>query len=91
MIKTAEDLFKLNRSQIPDPNNPKSGDTYENVVNYGMFELTSRIVITEVNLNGVWYYVNGEYKGMPKNDFKFFIQSMPEIKPVVNSLMESSK
>lgn len=91
MINNADDLFSIARNNVPDPNNPKSGDTYENVVNYGMFELTSRIVITEVNLNGVWYYVNGEYKGMPKNDFKFFIQSMPEIKPVVNSLMESSK
>lgn len=85
MIKTADDLFKLNRSQIPNPNNPKPGDTYENVTDYGMFKLTIRLVVLDYDSKDKWtrIYVNGERKSI--ENFAFYIRSMKNIKVVLES------
>jgi hypothetical protein len=83
MIKTADDLFELNRNQLPNPNNPKPGDTYEHVVENGMFKLVQRIVVASKDENSTWYYVNGEMKGC--RHFAHFIRSMKNIRVVLEA------
>ena len=84
----ADDLFSIARNNVPDPNNPKPGDTYENVVNYGMFKITTKIVVIDSKSNQTRAYINGEVKYI--ENFEYLIRSMPAIKPILNSLVESS-
>jgi len=85
MIKNANDLFELNRNSLPDPNNPKPGDTYENVVDYGMFKLIQRIVVVDYDSNykSTRIYLNGEIKHI--TNFTYFVRSMKNIKVVLDA------
>ncbi len=79
---TADSLFEEARNKVPDPKNPKIGDTYEyNVIINGTKIMTTRIVIANVNQNIAWVYSNGDLKMI--SCFEYYIRSMKGIQPII--------
>lgn len=82
-MTTADSLFKQALSKIPDPKNPKPGDTYEYTVDYSFIKLTTRIVVIDHNeeYKSTRCYINGELKG--GINLEFLIRSVKGAQPVI--------
>jgi len=79
---TADDLFDLARAAIPDPRNPKPGDTYQR----GRTMFGAGAVITVIDHDpkhaSTRCYIAGELKGIKR--FDLWLRSMPDARAVAS-------
>lgn len=81
-MTTADSLFALARAAIPDPRNPKPGDTYQR----GRSILGAGAVITVIDhdpkYDSTRVYIAGELRGVQR--FDLWLRSMPDARPVAS-------
>ena len=74
-MTTADSLFAVARAAIPDPRNPKPGDTYQR--GRSVFGAGAVIVVAEVHPWATIVYVDGEAKSIGRLDL--WLRSMPDV------------
>lgn len=78
---TADDLFAAARAALPDPRNPKPGDTYQR----GRTMLGGGDVIVVIDVTShreTLVYINGERKTIGR--FDLWLKSMPDARAVAS-------
>ena len=80
-MTTADSLFALARAAIPDPRNPKPGDTYQR--GRSVFGAGAVIVVAQVFESGTTLvYVGGEQRSVAR--FDLWLRSMPDARAVAS-------